>query len=67
MAETKDYKVVKVPKGKKRLNIVRRSKSVKLRDDEYQREVEEDFDQDRHLYEEICMHGVWVKVKVAPK
>lgn len=65
--EPKDYKVVKAPRGTKRINIVPKSSQARLRDDEYQRELEYDFNEDRHMYETVFIHGVPVKVKVAPK
>lgn len=64
MAGDKDYKRVWLPEGLARAEIVPKSKAKPIREEDYDKALEADFDAHRAEYREVIMYGVAVKVKV---
>lgn len=60
----KNYKRVWLPEGLERAEIVPKSKDKPIREEAYDKILEEDFDAHRAEYREVIMYGVAVKVKV---
>lgn len=64
MTGGKDYKRVWLPEGLARAEIVPKDKDHPVREEAYDKALEEDFDAHRAEYREVIMYGVPVKVKV---
>ncbi len=64
MAGEKDYKTVRLPPGMKRAPIKEKHREKYIREFDYDKAIEEDFEAHRAEYIEVIMHGVPVKVKV---
>jgi hypothetical protein len=64
MAGDKNYKRIRLPKGLERAEIVHKSRDRPIREEEYDKVLETDFDAHRAEYREVLMYGVAVKVKV---
>lgn len=64
MPGDKDYKRVWLPEGLERAEVVPKSKDKPIREEVYDKILEEDFDAHRAEYREVIMYGVAVKVKV---
>lgn len=56
-----------VPKGVERVDIVPKTRTAPLSQTEYAQALEADYDAHRAEYTTVMLHGVPVKVKVAPK
>ena len=57
-------KRVWLPDGLERAEIVPKSKAKPIREEDYDKALEADFDAHRAEYREVIMYGVAVKVKV---
>ena len=64
MAGEKNYKRIWLPEGVERAEIVPKSKAHPIREEQYDKALEQDFDAHRAEYREVLMYGVAVKVKV---
>ena len=64
MAGEKNYKRIWLPEGVERAEIVPKSKDHPIREEQYDKALEQDFDSHRAEYREVLMYGVAVKVKV---
>lgn len=62
----KDYKRVRLPKGLKRAVVIEKSKDHPIRENDYDKVLESDFDAHRATYRTVWMYGVPVLVKVEP-
>ncbi len=65
MAGDKDYSRVRLPKGLKRATIISSDREKYHREFDYDKAIDNDFDEHRAEYREILMYGVPVKVKVS--
>lgn len=64
MVGDKSYKRIWLPDGLERAEIVPKSRQKPVREEDYDKALEADFDAHRAEYREVLMHGVIVKVKV---